>query len=110
MLQSGGARNSGNRFTYSTALMPGAALMVVVFLVAGWIFVGQVHAQVPIQIVGSLRNGTHDAPVSNIANVPVTLFQVRQTGPVTTTLETDAQGKFTFTNVITDATAYFARV
>lgn len=108
MLQTEGERNSGNRNKYSTTLLLCAA--VGVFLAVGWIFVGQVHAQAPSEIVGSLQNGTHDAPASSIANVPVTLFQVRQTGPVTTTLETDAQGKFTFTNVITDATAYFTRV
>ncbi len=83
---------------------------LVMFLAVGWIFVATVHAQAPTQIAGQLFNGTHDAPAQNIANVPITLFQITAAGPVTRTLPTDAQGKFLFTNVITDATAYFTRV
>jgi hypothetical protein len=93
--------------------LPGAAFFsaaLVVLIGIGWIFVAQVRAQAPTQIEGQLFNGTRDAPANNIANIPVTLFQITAAGPVTRSLETDAQGKFLFTNVITDATAYFARV
>lgn len=93
--------------------LPGAALVcaaLVVFISVGWILVAQVQAQAPTQIQGQLLNGTHDAPATNIANIPVTLFQITPAGPVTRTLETDAQGQFLFTDVISDATAYFARV
>lgn len=93
---------------YGVALLVCAAL--VVFIAIGWIFVAQVQAQVPTQIQGQLLNGTQDAPAGNIGNVPVTLFQITTAGPVTRTLETNAQGQFLFTNVISDATAYFARV
>ncbi len=83
---------------------------LVVFIALGWIFVANVHAQGPTQIQGQLFNGTHDAPAQSIAKVPVTLFQITAAGPVTRTAETQADGTFTFANVITDATAYFARV
>lgn len=83
---------------------------LVLFLVGGWVLVARVQAQGPSEIRGILRNGTQDAPASNIANVPVTLFQITTAGPVTRTVPTDAQGQFLFTNVITDGTAYFTRV
>lgn len=72
--------------------------------------VARVQAQGPSEIRGTLLNGTQDAPAANIANVPVTLFQITTAGPVTRTVPTDAQGQFLFTNVITDGTAYFTRV
>lgn len=85
---------------------------LVLFLVGGWVMVAAVQAQVtgPTEIRGALVNGTADAPPGSIANVPVTLFQITTAGPVTRTMPTDAQGNFLFTNVITDGTAYFARV
>lgn len=79
-------------------------------LALGWFFVAQVHAQAPIEINGQLFNGTKDASSNSVANVPVTLFQITTAGPVTHTQETDADGKFSFTNVITDANAFFTRV
>lgn len=94
-------------FSKSAAFLSAALVM---FLAIGWIFVARVHAQGPTQIQGQLVNGTHDMPASSVANVPVTLFQITAAGPVTVTLPTDAQGKFSFTNVITDANAYFTRV
>lgn len=79
------------------------------FLAVGWIFVAQVHAQGPVDIRGQIFNGTKT--VSNsLENVPVILFQITAAGPVTTTQPLDAMGNFTFTNVISDANSYFARV
>lgn len=85
---------------------------LVLFLAGGWFTVALVQAQVsgPTEIRGVLVNGTQTAPASNIANVPVTLFQITTAGPVTRTVPTDAQGQFLFTDVITDGTAYFTRV
>ncbi len=83
---------------------------LVMFLVGGWVFLGIAHAQTPTRIEGQLLNGTHDAPANSTANIPVTLFQITAAGPMTRTVQTDAQGKFLFTNVITDANAYFTRV
>lgn len=80
------------------------------FLLGGWIFLARAQAQAPTQIQGQLFNGTHDAPANSTVNVPVTLFQITAAGPMTRTAQTDAQGKFLFTDVITDANAYFARV
>ncbi|HZQ08700.1 MAG TPA: hypothetical protein VFD70_19110 [Anaerolineae bacterium] len=85
-----------------------AALVVLIAL--GWIFVARVQAQVPTEVQGQLHNGTNGAPSSNLAGVPVTLFQITQTGPVTVTAQTGTQGDFLFTNVISDANAYFVRV
>jgi len=87
---------------------------LVMFLAWGWLLVAHVHAQtptpIPFDITGSLSNGTKDAPASNIANVPVTLFQITSQGPVRREVSTDADGNFLFTQVLTDATSYFARV
>lgn len=80
------------------------------FLVFGWLLVARAYAQAPTQISGQLVNGTQDAPASSVANVPVTLFQITAAGPQTRTAPTDAQGNFLFTDVITDANAYFIRV
>lgn len=91
----------------------GAALSsaaLVLFLVSGWVLVARVQAQGPGEIRGILLNGTQSATSSNLADVPVTLFQITTAGPVTRTVPTDAQGQFLFTNVITDGTAYFTRV
>lgn len=96
------------RFNPSSAAFFSAAL--VMLLALGWFFVAQVHAQAPIEINGQLFNGTKDASSNSVANVPVTLFQITTAGPVTRTQETDADGKFSFTNVITDANAFFTRV
>jgi hypothetical protein len=93
--------------------LSGAALFsaaLVVFIVLAWLLLGQVRAQSAMQIRGQLVNGTHDAPAHAIENVPITLFQITAAGPVTRTAPTDAQGKFTFADVITDANAYFLRV
>ncbi len=79
-------------------------------LVGGWVFLGIAHAQAPTRIEGQLLNGTRDAAVNSTANIPVTLFQITTAGPVTRTVQTDTQGKFLFTNVISDANAYFTRV
>lgn len=81
-----------------------------VCIASGWIFIARVQAQTVTQIEGQLLNGTQDAPPNSVADVPITLFQITESGPVTRTLPTDAQGKFLFTNVISDANAYFARV
>lgn len=79
------------------------------FVAAGWIFLGQAHAQRPAQIQGEITNGTKDAPANGNANIPVTLFQVTTAGPITDAVKTDESGKFLFANVITDVTAYFVR-
>lgn len=83
---------------------------LVMFLALGWMSVARAQAQTPRQIEGQLQNGTHDAPASSVADVPVTLFQITAAGPVTVTQQTDAEGNFSFTNVISDANAYFTRV
>lgn len=83
---------------------------LVVLLTFGWFFVARVQAQGPTQIDGQLLNGTIDAPASNLANVPVVLFQITASGPVTTSVPTDARGRFLFTEVISNATSFFARV
>ena len=44
----------------SSAAFISAALAL--FLAVGWIFVAQVHAQVPMQVEGQLFNGTQDVP------------------------------------------------
>ncbi|MBI4673256.1 MAG: hypothetical protein HY741_16515 [Chloroflexi bacterium] len=84
------------------------------FLTLGWLFVAHVRAQTPastpFDIQGQLRNGTKNAPADSIANVPVTLFQITETGPLTRSVSTDAQGNFLFTRVLTDATSYFTRI
>ncbi len=83
-------------------------------IAGGWLGVARVNAQTPaptpFQIQGQVLNGTHDAPPRSVANLPVTLFQIGPKGPVERTVNTDAQGKFFLTDVITDANAYFARV
>lgn len=91
-----------------TAVLFGTVL--VVFIALGWLFLGRVEAQGPTQLQGQLVNGTGDAPANSTANVQVTLFQITQAGPVTRTMQTNAQGGFLFSNIITEATAYFARV
>lgn len=87
---------------------------LVMFLVWGWLLVAHVHAQTPtptsFDIEGQLANGTKDAPANSVANVPVTLFQITQAGPVRREVSTDADGDFLFTQVLTDATSFFARV
>ena len=95
----------------------GAALISaarVMLISVGWVFVTRVQAQTPaptsFEIQGQIVNATHDAPAGSVANLPVTLFQVGPKGPVERTLATDANGRFRFTDVITDANAYFARV
>ena len=91
------------------ALLGCAAL--VMFIAWGGLFVARVHAQTPPEkIQGQVVNGTHDAPPNSVANLPVTLFQVGPKGPVEKTVNTDAQGNFIVTEVVTDANAYFARV
>lgn len=86
------------------------------FIAAGWICAARVQAQTPapasapLIIQGQLLNGTHDAPSNSTAGLPVTLFQVGPKGPIERTVNTDSQGKFSVTDVVTDANAYFARV
>lgn len=77
-----------------------------------WFLAARVEAQAPapFEIQGQVSNGTHDAPANSLNALPVTLFQVGPQGPVERTVNTDAQGRFYFTDVITDANAYFARV
>lgn len=101
-------RERGIFSNHGAAVLFSAALVALIGI--GWIFVAYVHAQAPTDIQGQLFNGTLDAPPNSIANIPVTLFQITAAGPVTRTLDTDTQGKFLFTNVISDATSYFARV
>lgn len=83
-------------------------------IAAGWIFAARVQAQTPVpaslEIHGQVFNGTHDAPANSVTGLPVTLFQVGPKGPVERTVNTDTQGKFSVTDVITDANGYFARV
>lgn len=99
------------RYRKSAASLCAAFVML---LALGWFGIARVHAQTPapppLTIQGQLVNGTRDAPQAGIANVPVTLFQITPAGPVTVTVPTDTQGKFTFTNVLTDANSYFTRV
>lgn len=80
------------------------------FLALGWLFVARVHAQGPVDIRGQLFNGTQATVSNSLENVPVTLFQITAAGPVTKTMPVDAMGNFTFTDVISNATSYFARV
>lgn len=93
----------------SAALICAALVMLIA---GGWIFVARVQAQAsaPFEIHGQVFNGTHDAPPNSVAGLPVTLFQVGPKGPVERIVNTDAQGKFALTDVITEANAYFARV
>lgn len=80
----------------------------------GGLFVTRVQAQTPTPpppvIQGQVFNGTKDAPPGSTANIPVVIFQVSSKGPTEKTVNTDAAGKFTLTDVITNANAYFARV
>jgi hypothetical protein len=98
---------SSSGFNARCAALISAAIFV--FIAVGWIFVAQTHAQAPAQIHGQITNGTKDVPPNANANVPVTLFQITTAGPVTDSVKTDSLGKFVFTNVITDVTAYFVR-
>ncbi len=63
-----------------------------------------------MQIQGKLLNGTQGAPADSVADREVTLFQITERGPVTRTVQTDSTGSFQFTDVLTDANAYFTRV
>src|SRR5262245_15253873 len=83
---------------------------LVMFLAPGWFLLAQVEAQAPTNIEGQIVNGTADAPPGILADVPVTLFQITAAGPVTQTMPADADGRFLFTDVISDANAYFTRV
>lgn len=95
----------------SAALFSAALVM---WLAAGWLWVARTHAQTPepapLEIQGQLANGTRDALPNSTANLPVTLFQITERGPVTVTVMADARGNFRFTNVLTNATSYFTRV
>ncbi len=99
--------NPTRSFKRTSAAFLCAAL--VMFVAFGWFFLSTVQAQGPSEIRGQIFNGTADAPTSALANVPVTLFQITAAGPVTRTIPTAADGSFLFTNVITDANAYFTR-
>lgn len=94
--------------TLGAAVYIGAAL--VVFLAAGALLTARAAAQAPTRLEGQLFNGTRDAAPGSVVNVPVTLFQITQAGPVTQTVPSGAEGKFAFENVKPDATSYFARV
>lgn len=83
---------------------------LVLFLAVGWLAMARVEAQVPTHIGGVVVNGTANAPAASVSDLPVTLFQITETGPVTRTTQTDGAGSFSFTDVLTDATAYFTRV
>jgi hypothetical protein len=97
-------------WNYRGAAWISAALVMLV--ACGWLFVARVQAQAPapFEIRGQVLNGTRDAARDSIANLPVTLFQITERGPVTVTVAADANGAFRFTNVITNATSYFARI
>lgn len=109
------AREKLSRMSHriSLPILSGAAFFsaaLILFLACGWLLVAEVHAQGPTAVEGQLFNGTKDAPAKSVARVPVTLFQITSAGPVTQTIPTDEGGRFLFTNVITDANAYFTQV
>lgn len=81
-----------------------------VLIVLGWMTMGRVAAQGPTRLQGQLTNGTRGAPPESVSNVSVTLFQITAAGPVTQTVTTDAQGRFVFEDVLSDANNYFVRV
>lgn len=86
---------------------------LVMFGLSSWLALAAAVAAPPAQspqLQGQVLNGTAGAASDSVANLPVTLFQITTAGPVTVTVPTDARGHFTFTGVITAATAYFARL
>lgn len=91
----------------SAALISAAFIM---FFAAGALMTARVAAQVPTRIEGQLFNGTKGVPPASVVNVPVTLFQITQAGPVTRTVQSGADGKFAFDNLTTNATSFFTQV
>lgn len=87
-----------------------AAFILSVFFAVAVLSATRVSAQTPTRVEGRLVNGTRDAPANSIAAVPVTLFQITAAGPVTRSMDTDADGVFSFANVITNANSIFTRV
>lgn len=81
----------------------------VVFAVGGWLSLTTVNAQSPPRIEGQIFNGTASADPAAVKGVDVTLYQVTASGPVTSSVTTDADGRFTFDNVSAEANTFFAR-
>ena len=67
------------------------------------------RAQTTTRILGRVVNGTGSANPTTVANLPVTLFQMGSSRPVTTSTQTDASGQFVFDHIDT-STPYFLRV
>ncbi len=88
----------------------GAAIICAAFLLFTT-FGFTAFAQASMRIDGQIFNGTKGAPNESIANLAVTLFQITSTGPITRTVPTDANGRFTFAGLSLDRGAtFFTRV
>src|ERR687885_1992154 len=90
-----------------------AALILAAFVLLAGIVMGATaaaRAQAAPRVEGQVSNGTAGVPPQRVANLDVTLFQITSTGPVTRTAQTDANGRFAFSNVLPEATTFFARV
>lgn len=84
-----------------TAFALAAFVMALTFTLA--------RAQTTTRILGRVINGTGSASPTTVANLPVTLFQMGSSRPVTTSTQTDASGQFVFDRIDT-STPYFLRV
>lgn len=93
-------------FSQSAAILCAA---FVVFAVGGWLSVARVSAQAPQRIEGQIFNGTASADPAAVKDVDVTLYQVTASGPVTSSVATDAAGRFVFNDVLAEAHTFFAR-
>ena len=83
----------------SAAILCAALAMLAVGLFA---VTARAHAQSAGRVAGQILNGTAGAPASSMAQLDVTLFQMSTAGPVTHTMQTDAQGRFAFDNLTLD--------
>src|SRR5581483_10345362 len=72
-----------DRITWKSSSAAWICAALVVFLLGGWLWLGNAHAQAPMQIQGKLLNGTQGAPADSVADREVTLFQITERGPVT---------------------------
>jgi hypothetical protein len=84
---------------------------LVLFVVSAYGLASHANAQTSSRLEGQVFNGTAAALPERTANLDVTLFQMGASGPVTQTVQTDAQGRFAFSGLKLEANSpYFARV
>ncbi|MGE5139756.1 MAG: hypothetical protein ACM3JD_09855, partial [Rudaea sp.] len=80
----------------------GAAFLcaaLVLFLQGTFYLVANAQTPTSTRLEGQVRNGTAGTPATTVAGMPVTLFQMGASGPVTRTVQTDPQGNFSFGDV-----------